>query len=109
MYLSDDLRAYALSILTNPLFQQLLPFCILFFIPFLILFTAHTVNHHRSYILWSAAMVLESIGLGLPWNWTNGAHASGSSGHERKKSKKKHVRTKSEQQIVSNGHAKHGR
>ncbi|KIM76341.1 hypothetical protein PILCRDRAFT_98727 [Piloderma croceum F 1598] len=62
-------------------------------------------------------MVLESLGLGLPWNWTraNGTHhlsssASSSSsvnGHERKKSKKKNVRSRVQQELgVANGHAR---
>jgi ubiquitin carboxyl-terminal hydrolase 1 len=60
-------------------------------------------------LLWSAAMVLESLGLGLPWSWTNGASSSFmSNGHERKKSKKKHVRSRVEQQALANGHARPG-
>ena len=108
MSLPEVFRSYFLAVFTNSLFQQLAPFFILFLVPVLILFAAQTVNHHRSYILWSAAMIFEGIGFGFPWNWSNGAHTSGSNGHERKKSKKKHVRTRPEQQVVANGHARPG-
>ncbi|KZP21563.1 cysteine proteinase [Athelia psychrophila] len=52
-------------------------------------------------------MVFESLGLpfgaSMPWNWGSAAHASGS-GHERKKSKKKHPRTRADQ-VAMNGQA----
>lgn len=106
MYLSEDIRSYCLTIIKNPLFQQLAPFAVLFVLPVLILFTVQaataTAQNHKSYLLWCAAMVLESFGIGLPWNWSN-SHAASGSGHERKKSKKKHVRTRAEQ-VSANGH-----
>lgn len=106
MSLKEVFRAYCLSIARNPLFQQLAPFAVLFILPIFILFGVQAARNHKSTLLWSAAMVLENLGLSavLPWNWSgNGVHqASGS--HERKKSKKKHVRTRAEQ-MSSNGHA----
>lgn len=128
MSLPQAIRAHLQSALTNPLSTQLAPFLVLFLIPCLVLLLFHNLTSHytqrsRSYLLWSAAMVLESLGLGLPWNWTraNGLYHSSSSaaassssvnGHERKKSKKKNVRTRVQQQQqvgVANGHARPGK
>jgi hypothetical protein len=126
MSLPQVLRAHLQSILTNPLSAQLAPFLVLFLIPCLLLLLFLNINSHytqrsKSYFLWSAAMVFESLGVGLPWNWTraNGAHhlssasASSSSsssvnGHERKKSKKKNVRSREQQLAVANGNARPG-
>jgi ubiquitin carboxyl-terminal hydrolase 1 len=127
MSLPQVLRAHLQSILTNPLSAQLAPFLVLFLIPCLLLLLFLNINSHytqrsKSYFLWSAAMVFESLGVGLPWNWTraNGAHhlssasASSSSsssvnGHERKKSKKKNIRSREQQLAVANGNARPGK
>ncbi|KAH7930635.1 cysteine proteinase [Leucogyrophana mollusca] len=50
-------------------------------------------------------MVLESLGIGFPWSWSTGN--LGSSSHETKKLKKKHVRSRVEQ-LELNGHARPG-
>jgi hypothetical protein len=67
-------------------------------------------NVRLSYLFWSAAMVLEGLGIGFPWNWTNGhAFASpvGNSSEKRKGSRKRAVRPRSEHSSA-NGSAKHG-
>ena len=101
MYLPPSIRSYCLSLVANPLFQQLAPFAVLFLVPLLVLYAVQTIKRHRSRLFWSIVMVFESLGLpfgaSMPWNWGSAGHASGSSGHERKKSKKKHPRTRADQ------------
>lgn len=109
MYLPANLRSYCLSLIANPLFQQLAPFVVLFVVPFIVLYAAQTVK--RSRLFWSAAMLLGNFGLSfgasMPWNWGGAAHASGSGGHERKK--KKHPRTRVEQMAAMHGDASSSR
>ena len=134
MSLLSSLVTHLHQILTNTISNQsqtLAPLLVLLLVPllFLLLSTTPTRFVGHLYHRWAtstttsaATMVLESLGLGLPWNWSFGAHnptgaaSGGSDRHERKRAKKKHVRTRSEQQqqgvldaagaVVGNGHAK---
>lgn len=109
MSLKEEIRSYCLSLARNPLFQQLAPFAVLFILPIFILFGVQAARNHKSALLWTAAMVLENLGLSsvLPWNWSGNAVHQASGSHERKKSKKKHVRTRADQ-LSANGHARPG-
>ncbi|KAH7916243.1 hypothetical protein BJ138DRAFT_996097 [Hygrophoropsis aurantiaca] len=51
-------------------------------------------------------MVLQSLGISFPWNWSS-SNLGSTSTHESKKLKKKHVRTRVDQ-LEQNGHARPG-
>lgn len=103
MYLPPTIRSYCLALIAHPLF----PFAVLFLVPLFVLYAAKAFLRHQRRLFWYIAMVFESLGLpfgaSMPWNWGSAAHASGS-GHERKKSKKKHPRTRADQ-VAMNGQA----
>jgi len=110
MYISDDFRAWCFTILSSNTFQQIAPLVVLFLVPLLILTLA--TKAERSSLFYSIAMGLDSLGISLPWNWSSNSNSASSftkasSTHERKKSKKKHIRTRAEQ-IAMNGIAEHG-
>ncbi|KAI0355326.1 cysteine proteinase [Trametes cingulata] len=81
-------RYYAYAVLSDPVFQQVAPLVILILVPTLVLL----LNSYRYSIAASASMVFDSLALIFPWNWTDGS--SSSSGSDRKKLKRKHVRTR---------------
>jgi len=105
MSFQDDFRTWSFNLLSNPLIQQIAPLLILSLIPVLVFYITNQAN--RNSLFYSIVMVLESLGLGLPWNWLNGHSTSTVASHEKKKSKKTHVRTRAEQSAL-NGSAKHG-
>lgn len=105
MSLKEDIYSYCLSTVRNPFFQQLAPFAVLFILPIFILFGVQAARNCT--LLWSAAMVLENLGISLvlPWNWSGNSVHEASGSHEKKKSQKKHVRTRADQMsATSNGH-----
>lgn len=105
MSISQEFRAFCITVFSNPTFQQLAPLLVFLLIPLLVLSLATAAN--GSFLSYSIAMVLES--LGFVWGWSNGHSVPGpTTTHQRKKSKKSHhARTRTEQ-ISSNGSAKHG-
>jgi hypothetical protein len=105
MFFQDDFRAWCFAIFSEQAVQQIAPLIVLILIPFLVLSLSSQVG--RNSLFYSLAMVFENLGLGLPWNWSNGHSASGHAIHERKKSKKSHPRNRAEQ-VALNGNAKHG-
>jgi ubiquitin carboxyl-terminal hydrolase 1 len=101
MSIPEEFRAWCLSISSVQVLQQILPLLVLLLIPVLVLTLATAANGNP--VFYSIAMILEN--LALPWNWSNG-HSTSPSTHQRKKSKKSHVRTRVE--LAQNGTAKHG-
>ncbi|KII94694.1 hypothetical protein PLICRDRAFT_188544 [Plicaturopsis crispa FD-325 SS-3] len=96
MYHLDSVRDWLLSVLLDPLFQQIAPLVVLLVFPLLVLLLSTRIS--KTSLFWSFAMVLES--LGLHWGWSSKPSASAVT-HEKRKSKKKHVRTRADQ--VANG------
>ncbi|KZT06536.1 cysteine proteinase [Laetiporus sulphureus 93-53] len=88
----DAVQYLCLQLFSSPVFQQLFPFVVLFLIPALSL----TLSAHRASLNTVYFMVLDALSAVLPWNWFDG-HPGSSSSLERRKSKKKHVRTRAEQ------------
>ncbi|KAJ3788878.1 hypothetical protein GGU10DRAFT_384566 [Lentinula aff. detonsa] len=77
-----------LNIITSNTFQQIFPLLVIFLVPFSVLYFARSSprpSTRLSFFFYSTLMVLESIGLALPWNWGN----SISSNHTPKKKGRK--------------------
>ncbi|KAH9854972.1 hypothetical protein C2E23DRAFT_883512 [Lenzites betulinus] len=97
MLLHGDLDHIAYLVLSNPAFQQIAPLVILLIVPTLVL----CLNSYRHSIAATLSMVFDSLALILPWNWID--HSSSSNGSDRKKLKRKHVRTRDEQAARPSG------
>ncbi|KAL4251114.1 hypothetical protein ABKN59_005631 [Abortiporus biennis] len=96
----DDIRLISLNwsqILRSQVFQQVAPLVIFLLIPILVLSSQSYIYSLFNYLL----MVLESLSLVLPWNWIS----SNDGERERRKLKKKAVRTRAGQQAALNGDA----
>lgn len=98
MHNLDDFRYLCLELLSSSAFQQILPLVFVLFLPLLVL----TVNAHQASVISSCYMVLDALAGVLPWNWFEG-HSTPSSSPEKRKSKKKHVRSRAEQ-VEQEGH-----
>lgn len=106
--MSDDIRTLLVDLLESNSFRQIFPFAVLFFVPLLVLLVATAPR--PSSVFYSIAMVLESLGISLPWLWSSngsGRHSSHGSGsgrhhHEKKKSKKPTGRSSKTERISSN-------
>lgn len=110
MNLQDEFLALCIEVVSSDLFQQIAPLLVLLLVPALILTVASKAE--RSSLFFSAAMILDHLGLSLPWNWSAGGSSTlVSSGratqHDKKKLKKSHVRTRADQ-MAMNGSAKQG-
>ena len=87
----DDFHYVLYTVLSSPAFQQIAPLVFLILIPTLILF----LNSHRHAISSAVLMVLESLAVILPWNWSD--TSSTSSGSARKLRRKAHTRSRDDQ------------
>ena len=86
------------ALLADPLFQQLAPFAVLVLFPIVVLFAARAAANAASSLSSSMPILLDTLGHALPWNWYGSQHAN-----EPKKLKKKHVRSRAEQNEMRNG------
>lgn len=93
-----DLRYLYLQSTSSSIFEQVFPLVIVFVIPLLVL----AGNACKASIISFSYMVLEALSVVLPWNWFEG-HPGPSSGSEKRKSKKRLVRTRAEQ-LAQDGH-----
>ncbi|KAI0832795.1 hypothetical protein BC628DRAFT_1529088 [Trametes gibbosa] len=100
MLLHGDLEHIAYLVLSNPAFQQIAPLVFLVFVPTLVL----VLNTYRHSIAATFSMVFDSLALILPWNWSD--NSSSSNNADRKKLKRKHVRTRDEQAARPSGQEK---
>ncbi|KAI3611686.1 hypothetical protein WG66_007653 [Moniliophthora roreri] len=83
------MNEFLVQILRSSLFQQLFPFFVLFIVPFTVIFLVKSAPSPKS-LLYFIVMVLESLGLVLPWNWGHGSGSTTSVTHpEKRRSKKK--------------------
>ncbi|OBZ70483.1 Ubiquitin carboxyl-terminal hydrolase 1 [Grifola frondosa] len=92
MRFQDDLRYFIYRILYSPAFQQVAPLAVIFLIPALVLL----IQSRRRTLSATLFMVLEYLTLALPWNWSD-TRSTSSSSSERRKSRKKHIRTRADQ------------
>lgn len=109
-YMSNGLRAlFDIDYLRSSYFlQQFAPILVLVLGPCIILLGVSAVKAQLPALSWLASMVLQTLGLTFPWNWIQD-HASGSTSPERRKGRKKRVRTRAEQmEVHQNGSAIHG-
>lgn len=96
MLTAEDLRPLLLRTIASDTFQQVAPLIAIFFIPLFIITSQAYIGSLYSSLL----MVFESI---FPWNWSSN-HASPSGSSDRRKGRKKLVRTRAEQ-MAMNGDA----
>ena len=89
----DDFHYVLYTVLSSPAFQQIAPLVFLILVPTLILF----LNSHRHTISSAVLMVLESLAVILPWNWSD--TTSTSSGSARKLRRKAHTRSRDDQVV----------
>ncbi|KAH9899484.1 hypothetical protein C8Q73DRAFT_680054 [Cubamyces lactineus] len=89
--LHHDFRYYVFQVLSSPAFQQIAPLVFLVLVPTLVL----VVNSYRHSIAATVLMVFDSLAFILPWNWSDGS--SSAAGSDRKKLKRRHVRTRDDQ------------
>ncbi|KAJ3965474.1 hypothetical protein EV361DRAFT_650116 [Lentinula raphanica] len=79
---------FVLQIITSNSFQQIFPLIVIFLVPFSVLLFARSSPRpltRLSPLFYSSLMVLESLGIALPWNWGS----SSSNNHTTKKKGKK--------------------
>lgn len=93
MLTTEDRRPLLHRIIASDNFQQVAPLIVIFLIPLLVL----VLHPYIGALYNSALMVFESI---FPWNWSN-SHASSPSSSDRRKSRKKLVRTRAEQPAMN--------
>ncbi|KZT70350.1 cysteine proteinase [Daedalea quercina L-15889] len=89
----EDFRYLLLELVSSPAFQQLFPLFFVLLVPLLVF----TANSRKGSIVSSTFMVLEALSGALPWNWFD-SHSGSNSTHEKRKSKKKHIRTRLQQE-----------
>lgn len=88
------LRHYLAQLTASDLVKQLAPLIVFLLIPALVL----TATAHRTTLLRPFYMVFDALSLAFPWNWSNGHSSNGAvSERERRKLKKKIVRSRAEQ------------
>lgn len=87
----EDLRYLLLQLVSNPLFQQLFPLLVILIVPLLVV----AANSRKGSLTSTTFMVFDAFAGVLPWNWFD-SHSGSSSTHEKRKSKKKHIRTRAE-------------
>lgn len=88
----EDLRFLLLLLLSSPTFQQLFPLFVVLLIPLLVV----VLNSRKGSILSTTYMVFEAFTAALPWNWFDAATGSNVA-LEKRKPKKKVIRTRAEQ------------
>ena len=88
----EDFRFLLLQLASTPAFQQLFPLFVVLLIPLLVV----AVNSRKGSILSTTYMVLEAFSAALPWNWFDATTGSNLA-HEKRKSRKKLIRTRAEQ------------
>ncbi|TFY52843.1 hypothetical protein EVJ58_g9784 [Rhodofomes roseus] len=87
----EDLRYLLLQLVSSPLFQQLFPFVVILIVPLLVV----AANSRKGSLTSTIFMVFDALAGALPWHWFD-SHSASSSAHEKRKSKKKHIRTRAE-------------
>ncbi|KAI0775875.1 hypothetical protein BD413DRAFT_524793 [Trametes elegans] len=91
----DDLRYLAYPLLSSPAFQQIAPLVVLILVPTLALI----LSSYRHSIAATVLMVFDSLAFILPWNWADGHSSSGA--YDRKRLKRKHIRSRDDQIVRS--------
>ena len=86
------LRNYLVQLASSDIFKQTAPLVIFLLIPTLVL----TASTRKATLLRPFFMVLETLSLALPWNWYS-THSNTGSSSDRRKLKKKIVRTRADQ------------
>lgn len=94
---------WSIQVLKDPIFQQIAPLVVFFVIPLIVYLSAAQFNFDRAIYTINKilAMVLDRLGISLPWLWGAPQKPSSSSSrirkHRRKSSSAKVVQTRAEQ------------
>ncbi|KAH9927275.1 uncharacterized protein B0H18DRAFT_1003829 [Fomitopsis serialis] len=88
----EDFRFFLIQLISSPAFQQLFPLLVILLVPLLVV----AANSRKGSLVSSTFMVFDAFAGALPWNWFD-SHSGSSSTHEKRKPKKKHIRTRAGQ------------
>lgn len=99
-HMSSSFAETLQEILDSNLFHQLAPLVVLFVFPFIVLNLVTPARRLLGLLTSTFIMVLETLGLSLPWHWS--WSSNGGADADKKRHKKRHPRTRTEQ-IAMNG------